>query len=85
VNLNWSREPAVWVSLVAAILALLVVFGVPVTESQTNAIIDLVTVILAIIGGGAVIRSQVTPTASARLKSGTVVTSIESGQTITVP
>lgn len=51
-----AREPAVIVSLVAAVIALAVAFGLDVSEEQTGAVMAVV-VILA----GLVIRSQVSP------------------------
>lgn len=56
-----SREPAVIVGgLVTAILALLVAFGVPITDNQSGAVLSL-AVILAPLLSSVVIRHFVTP------------------------
>lgn len=60
----WDRirsEPALLVGLVVAVVALVVAFGVPVSDDQKVAITGIVTAVLALAGGGAV-RAQVTPT-----------------------
>ena len=59
-NTFWKRiqeEPAVIFSVVNAVLALVVLFGVPLTEQQAGGIIVLVNVIV-----GFLTRQQVTPT-----------------------
>jgi len=52
-----KTEPAVIISLVAAILALAAAFGLPLTQDQTAAVMAVVTIV-----AGLVIRSKVTPT-----------------------
>lgn len=52
-----KTEPAVIISLVAAILALAAAFGLPLTQEQTAAVMAVVTIV-----AGLVIRSKVTPT-----------------------
>lgn len=52
-----NREPALVTGLAAAIIVLLVQFGVPITDGQQAAINSVVVIIAAI-----VIRGQVTPT-----------------------
>lgn len=51
-----KTEPAVVVSLVAALIALAVSFGVNLTAEQTGAILAVVQIV-----AGLVIRSKVTP------------------------
>lgn len=51
-----KTEPAVVISLVAAVLALAASFGLPLTEDQTKALMAVVTIV-----AGLVIRTQVTP------------------------
>jgi uncharacterized membrane protein YccC len=52
-----QNEPVLLTTLVGAILGLLIVFGVPVTDDQKTAIVLVVTALLAIVA-----RSQVSPT-----------------------
>lgn len=55
----WSRiqlEPVLVTTLVGAVISLLVVFGVPITNDQKTAIVVVVTAVLALFA-----RSQVTP------------------------
>lgn len=54
--MTWSREPALYVTLVDAVLVLAIAFGMPITEDQKAA---LMAVIVA--ASGLVIRSQVSP------------------------
>lgn len=49
-------EPALVAGLVQAVLALLLAFGVPMSEAQTGAILALSAAILALL-----VRSRVTP------------------------
>ncbi len=56
-----NLEPAMIGALTAAIINLVVIFGVDVTEEQTAAIISVVTILM-----GLYIRSQVTPTRAPR-------------------
>lgn len=53
-----KKEPAVIVSLVAALLGLAASFGLDLSQEQTAAILAVVTIV-----AGLVIRGQVTPTA----------------------
>jgi hypothetical protein len=55
VNL-WKTEPAAIVSLVSAIIALAVSFGLDISSEQTGAIMAVVVLV-----AGIVTRSQVTP------------------------
>ena len=48
-------EPVLVTQLVASVLALAVAFGVPVTEEQRQAILQVVGIIVAIFLGGAVV------------------------------
>lgn len=57
---TFANEPALAVSLVAAILGVLVAFGVPLTEDQRESLLALVAIAGPILTG-AVIRSQVKP------------------------
>ena len=50
-----SLEPVLVTQLVAAILALAVAFGVPVTDEQRQAILQVVGIVVSIFLGGAVI------------------------------
>jgi hypothetical protein len=50
------NEPVLVTTFVGALLSLLVVFGVPITDDQKTAIIVLLTAVLAVVA-----RSQVTP------------------------
>lgn len=55
----WNRianEPVLVTTLVGALISLLVVFGVPITDEQKVAVIGLLTAVLALFA-----RSQVTP------------------------
>lgn len=60
-----NREPLITVAsltaLVAALVALLVAFGLKVTEDQTAAVLGLVAVVAPLVVGF-VARSKVTPT-----------------------
>jgi hypothetical protein len=53
----WNREPALFVAVVQALLALLLAFGVQLTVEQVGTIMAFTTAVLAW-----VVRSQVTPT-----------------------
>lgn len=56
---DWiSHEPIVWTTLVGAVIALLVAFGVPISAEQKTAVITLVSAALAIYA-----RSKVVPSA----------------------
>ena len=60
----WQRlksEPALIVGIVVAVVALVVAFGVPISEDQKAGIVGVVTAVLALLGNGAVVRSAVTP------------------------
>lgn len=57
---KFKLEPAVIVSLVSAIIALVVAFGVTLTQEQVGAILAVVSIV-----AGLVIRSQVTPVGKA--------------------
>lgn len=50
-----NLEPVLFTQLVAALLALAVAFGVPVTEEQRQAILQVVGIVVAIFLGGAVV------------------------------
>ena len=50
-----NLEPVLFTQLVAAVLALAVAFGVPVTEEQRQAILQVVGIVVAIFLGGAVV------------------------------
>jgi len=52
----FNQEPAVWVALITALLALAVGFGLPITPEQKTLIIAVLPLI-----AGVIIRSQVTP------------------------
>lgn len=54
----WSKEPALIIGAVGAIVALAVSFGLPVTTEQVGFIMAAVSAVLAL-----VTRSQVTPAA----------------------
>lgn len=62
-NLSFSQEPALWISLVNAVLLVLVNFGIQITGDQKIAIDTLLGAILAVLAG-VTIRSQVTPVAN---------------------
>lgn len=51
-----QSEPVLLTTLVGAVIGLLVVFGVPITEEQKTAIVLVVTAVCALFA-----RSQVTP------------------------
>ena len=51
-----SREPVLVTTFVGALLNLLIVFGLPITDEQKLAVVALVTALLAIFA-----RSQVAP------------------------
>lgn len=51
-----ESEPVLVTTLVGAVIGLLVVFGVPITDQQKTAIVLVVTAVLALFA-----RSQVTP------------------------
>ena len=51
-----TREPVLMTTLVGAVISLLVVFGVPITDEQKTAVVVVVAAVLAIFA-----RSQVTP------------------------
>ena len=60
-----SREPSLILGLVAAVLNLLVVFGIPLTPEQDAAIkttTEALLVLLITLGGAVWVRSRVTPT-----------------------
>ena len=59
-----SREPSLILGLVAAVLNLLVVFGIPLTPEQDAAIkttTEALLVLLITLGGAVWVRSRVTP------------------------
>lgn len=55
------KNPAIWISLIAALLALAVSFGVRISQTQSEAILNLAPVLIALIigGAGAAIRANV--------------------------
>lgn len=53
----FNREPALWLGLVNTILALILAFGVDLTQEQVGSILAVSSAFLAFI-----VRSQVTPT-----------------------
>lgn len=63
------KNPALWISLIAASLALAVSFGVRISGTQSQAIINLAEIAIPLIIGGAgvAIRSQVYTADSAEL------------------
>ena len=58
----WNREPAVIIGAVASAVALLVAFGVHVTDEQAKAVLGAAAAMLPLIAGIAT-RSQVSPVA----------------------
>ena len=54
----WNREPALFFTLAAAVIGLLVAFGVNITQEQSAAIM---AVLVAV--AGVSVRQKVTPTA----------------------
>jgi membrane protein implicated in regulation of membrane protease activity len=58
---SFASEPALWTGGAAAIVGLLVSFGVQITSPQQTAIAAIVSALVTI-GATVVIRSQVTPT-----------------------
>jgi uncharacterized membrane protein len=66
----WSKSPARIVAFVAAVLVLLVAFGVQITTGQSEAILGAVGALITLLGGE-ITRSQVTsPNTVAELKTG---------------
>lgn len=57
----WQREPARIVGFVTAILAVLAIFGVPITADQQIKIIEAVVAFLFLMGSAEVTRSRVSP------------------------
>lgn len=55
-SVAFSREPAVWISVIGALLTVAVAFGLKLSPEQKTAVDALLTVIV-----GLIIRSQVTP------------------------
>jgi hypothetical protein len=55
----WQSEPARVVGAVAAVLAALVAFGVPITGDQSEKIVIAVGAVLFLLGSAEVTRSQV--------------------------
>lgn len=55
-RLAWTREPAAWVGAVSSVLALLVAFGLDLTDAQVGAILAIVPAVMAV-----AIRAQVRP------------------------
>lgn len=53
----WNREPALILAAVQAVLALVIAFGLDLTNEQTGAVLAVTAAILGIIT-----RSRVTPT-----------------------
>jgi hypothetical protein len=51
-----ANEPVVVTTIIGAVLSLLIVFGVPISDEQKLAILGVVTAVLALFA-----RSQVTP------------------------
>ncbi len=58
----WNREPSVIIGAIASAIALLVAFGVHVTDEQAKAVLGAATAMLPLIAAVA-IRSQVSPVA----------------------
>jgi hypothetical protein len=56
----WASEPAILVGALASILALLIAFGVHISDIQTHAIVTVVTAFAPLVAAF-VIRSQVSP------------------------
>lgn len=54
--MGFSKEPALWISLIGAVITLAVTFGLAVTSEQ-KAAIDAIVVVLV----GILTRSQVSP------------------------
>lgn len=54
--MRFSREPAVWISVIGAAITLAVAFGLKLSPDQQTAVDALLTILVGII-----IRSQVTP------------------------
>lgn len=54
--MGFKSEPAAWIAVISAVVALGVGFGLPVTEQQVGLIMALVNVV-----AGLFVRSQVTP------------------------
>lgn len=55
-----TREPALVVGVVQAVLLLVVAFGVHIDDTQTQAIVAAVTAVLAL-AGAVTVRQRVTP------------------------
>ena len=69
-NLNiWQAEPAMVIGLVTAVLALVVSFGIPVSQDQRDAIVGVVSAVLILIGA-VVVRANVYPAAKIEGKIG---------------
>lgn len=64
----FGREPALIAGLVNAVLALLITFGMHLTNEQVGAIMAVVNIALALL-----VRQNVTPTAAPVLTPGTTV------------
>jgi uncharacterized membrane protein len=66
-KMNFSDEPALWISGVGAIVGvtvnLLIAFGVPIDSGQKEALAAFATVVVTV-ATGLVIRTQVTPTSN---------------------
>ena len=57
--MTWSKEPAVWVGLLQAVLALAVGFGLDITEEQLALSLAVAAAVSAV-----VVRSRVSPTSA---------------------
>ena len=69
-NLNiWQAEPAMVIGLVTAVLALVVSFGIPVSQDQRDAIVGVVSAVLILLGA-VVVRANVYPAAKIEGKIG---------------
>ncbi len=74
VSFTFSREPNTYINLIKGVITLLVVYGVPITKSQQDAIIGLGILVVTFIIGGLAQRALTTPVAAPQLPTGTLVT-----------
>lgn len=72
----FGREPVLVYNFVAAVIALVVSFGLQLTPDQIGAILLVTLAALSV-----VVRSQVTPTRAPALTAGTTVTVVQPGST----
>ncbi len=87
-SFTFDREPTTYINLAKAIITLAVVYGFPFTESQQNAVITVVTLVVTFVIGGLAQRALTTPVAAPVVKQGTEVTVVtppgEADQKVTV-